>query len=39
MSQADVASTRPLPPGGAEADFAAAVAAVNSALGAEKVRP
>ena len=37
MSQADVASTRPLPPGVSEADFASAVDAFTAALGAEKV--
>jgi 4-cresol dehydrogenase (hydroxylating) len=37
MSQADVASTRPVPPGISEADFAHAIDAFTAALGADKV--
>src|SRR6266536_1575087 len=37
MSQADVVSTRPLPPGVSEADFLRAIDAFTAALGAGKV--
>ena len=37
MSQADVVSTHPLPPGVTEADFSRAINAFTAALGADKV--
>jgi len=37
MSQADVVSTRPLPPGLSESDFAGAIDPFGAALGPDKV--